>query len=303
MGSQIVVATDFSPRSDRALRRATMLAKQFGMTVGLVNVVDEDQPQHLIETQTRVAKSTLAECVHTLGELDGVKGWAEVVTGDVFSGILQVAERTDPAMIVLGPHRRQLRDVFIGTTAERTIAHSRHPVLMAAGLPSARYSSALLALDMDDASRAAVRHMLEWSIVPPSELLAMHAYDAPAKGMMKLGMSPVEAVDHYVIGEKRRADGLFRAMLRDLGARSTRRMLVPMNGRAGRTILESARDVNAPLVVVGSSQKRGLKRLLLGSVAEDVLGDADLDVLVIPQVYGHQDHVFTHSGAEGTSTG
>lgn len=303
MRSDILVATDFSPRSDRALRRATMLAKQLGMRLCLVNVVDNDQPPHLIDAQLEAARSILDETVRTLGEVDGVDARSELVVGDVFSGILQTAHRIDPALIVMGPHRRQFRDAFIGTTAERTIAHSRHPVLMTAGVPSAPYGRVLLALDMEPASKDAARHLLRMAIVPQSGLVAMHAYDAPAEGMMKLAMSPVEAVHHYVATEERRADGEFRAMLRELGAQSARRMLVPVNGRAARTILESARDVKAPLIVVGTSQKRGLSRFLLGSVAQEVLADTDRDVLVVPHPYADRADLMEAAGLKKTATG
>lgn len=303
MRSDIVVATDFSPRSDRALRRATMLAKQFGMTLRLVNVVDDDQPQYLIDAQATASHSILDECVRTLGQVDGVEAQAEVVTGDVFSGILRVAERVDPALVVMGPHRRQLRNAFVGTTAERTIARSHHPVLMAAGVPSSPYARALIAFDMDEASKAAARRMVELPILDRSEIIAMHAFDAPAEGMMKLGMTPAEAIHHYIASERRRADGEFRTLLRDIGIGPGSRMLVAVNGRPARTILEAAREAKAPLVVVGTSQKRGLKRFLLGSVAEEILAHADRDILVVPHDYGGREHHLVHAGARGTGIG
>nr|WP_083434569.1 universal stress protein [Sphingomonas sp. Y57] len=291
MRSDIVVATDFSPRSDRALRRATMLAKQFDMVLRLVNVVDDDQPQYLIDAQAAASRSILEECVRTLGQVDGVTARAEVVTGDAFSGILRVAERVDPALIVVGPHRRQLRNAFAGTTAERTIARSRHPVLMAAGVPSSPYARVLVAFDMDEASMSAAKHKVGLPILERSGMIAMHAFDAPAEGMMRIGMTPAEAIHHYVASEKRRVDGAFRALLRDAGIGSAPRMLVAVNGRPARTILEAAREAKASLVVVGTSQKRGLKRFLLGSVAEELLADADRDILVVPHGYrGGEQH-------------
>jgi nucleotide-binding universal stress UspA family protein len=40
--------------------------------------------------------------------------------------------------------------------------------------------------------------------------------------------------------------------------------------------------VGADLIVMGTNRRRGLPRLLLGSVAQEVLVDATRDVLVVP---------------------
>jgi nucleotide-binding universal stress UspA family protein len=281
----ILVATDFSPRSDRALRRAAMLAKQFGMALSLVHVVDDDQPQYLIDAQAAASSSMLQESARTLRQIDRIDARAHLVAGDVPSGILQAAEKVAPALIVMGPHRRQLRDAFIGTTAQRTIAHTSHPVLMTGGVPSSPYSKALIALDLDEASKTVADCVRRLPILRGTRMVAMHAFDAPAQGMMKRGMSDAEAVRHYVASEERRAEAEFQDMLSALGIGSVRRALVPINGTPARTILEAARDEEAALVIVGTSQSRGLKRFLLGSAAQDVLADTDRDVLVIP--HGH----------------
>lgn len=283
MSAPIMVATDFSTRSDRALRRATILAKQSYAALSLVHVVDDDQPQYLIDPQMDASRSILEESARTITRIDGVATQANVVSGDVFSGILQVAEKVGASLIVMGPHRRQFRDAFIGTTAERTIAHSRRPVLMAAGVPSAPYDRAVIALDLDDVSRSAAQRVQELGILNRAEIVAMHAFDAPAEGMMKRAMSEPEAIDHYVAGERHRTSEDFGAFLAEIGLGAARQSLQPIKGTAARTILECASEEDAALIVMGTSQRTGIKRLVLGSVAEDVLADADRDVLVVPK--------------------
>lgn len=48
-----------------------------------------------------------------------------------------------------------------------------------------------------------------------------------------------------------------------------------------RAILDSAESVNADLVVMGSHGRRGLEKLVLGSVTAQVLAHAHLSVLVV----------------------
>ena len=69
MIARILVATDFSPRSDRALRRGILLARQNSTELLLTHVVDDDQPQRLIDVEKREAAALLHELA-TTGEGD-----------------------------------------------------------------------------------------------------------------------------------------------------------------------------------------------------------------------------------------
>jgi nucleotide-binding universal stress UspA family protein len=53
------------------------------------------------------------------------------------------------------------------------------------------------------------------------------------------------------------------------------------NGQVGHLIAGVAKDVDAELVVVGSHGRRGVERLLLGSVAERVVREASTSVFVV----------------------
>ena len=53
---KILVATDFSTRSDRALMRATLIARQTKAELILVHVVDADQPKRLVAADRETAR-------------------------------------------------------------------------------------------------------------------------------------------------------------------------------------------------------------------------------------------------------
>ena len=282
MLNHIMLATDFSTRSDRALRRATMLAREHGAALSLVHVIDDDQPAHLIRAQTTASRVMLQEVARTIAEFDGVPADITIQVGDVFSNILEASEQVGADLIVLGAHRRQLRDIFVGTTAERIIVRSRIPVLMAAGVPASPYARTLIALDTEEQSRSVVERVHALAILRDSEIVAMHAFDAPARGMMQRAMSEREAVDQYVASEELRASRELAGLVAGTGLRTAQRKLSPVKGSAARAIMKCALDEDAALIVVGTSQRQGLERFMLGSVAGDVLRDADRDVLVVP---------------------
>ncbi|OYW83380.1 MAG: hypothetical protein B7Z20_12685, partial [Sphingobium sp. 32-64-5] len=176
---RILMATDFSTRSDRALRRAVFLAGKQGAALTLVHVVDDDQPRALVDQQARAARTLLEEGARTIAEVDRVPADAVVTTGDAFAGILRVSDEVEPELIVVGPHRRQFLDTFIGTTAERTIRRGNRPVLMANAVPTGAYQRSLLAIDFDEASSAAVKAARQLGMLAGTDVMALHLFEMP----------------------------------------------------------------------------------------------------------------------------
>lgn len=54
-----------------------------------------------------------------------------------------------------------------------------------------------------------------------------------------------------------------------------------LSGRPYNAIIETAKEERANLIVVGSHGRTGISRLLMGSVAERVIGLAECPVLVV----------------------
>lgn len=53
-------------------------------------------------------------------------------------------------------------------------------------------------------------------------------------------------------------------------------------GAVGYEIVQAAKDERVDMIVMGSEGRTGIKRMLLGSIAEWVLREADVPVLVVP---------------------
>jgi nucleotide-binding universal stress UspA family protein len=279
---RILVATDFSPRSDRALRRASLIARELGASIVLVHVVDADWPARLAESDRAAAGAILTDATATLRDHDGIEADWLVTNADVHEGILAAADETSADLIVIGPNRPRLSDIFIGTTAERLVRRSTRPLLVAVEMPAAPYRKTILTVDFDEASRAASRTALTMGIFDHTEVVVMHAFDTPASGMMRRSMQPPAEIDDYVELEREAAAGELRKFASEIGLPPTCQMAVSMNGTSARTILESAKEAGSDLIVLGTNQRKGFERALIGSVTADVIRDAHRDVLIIP---------------------
>lgn len=279
----IVVATDFSTRSDRAIRRALLLTRQTGAALCLLHVVDGDRPAYLVALDTQAAEETLAEAAQTIRSGDGVACEHRLVTADAFEGILAATTEMAADLLVIGPHRRQiLRDAFIGTTAERVIRDSAVPVLMANGMPVGPYKKVLAASDLSPCSAEAVTAMAKTGLAGEAPVILFRAVDVPEVALMMRASTTVEEIRHHVATREAAAGDELRAFAATLALRPANSVARVAEGSTAAAILKEAETAGADLVVIGTRGQTGFARYLLGSVAEAVLRSSPVDVLVVP---------------------
>lgn len=282
MIARILVATDFSPRSDRALRRGILLARQNATELLLTHVVDDDQPQRLIDVERREAAALLDELASTIRESDGIECQSHVAIGDAFEGIVRMAEETGVDLLVLGPHRRQvLRDVFIGTTAERVLRTSRIPVLLANGVPAGAYRKVLITTDLSNYAYVAADTAKQLGLLATVDIIALHVMDPIESGPVTRAAMTLKEADDQVAKLTQRLTDELAAFARKLGIVAGLRVVRPSEESTPMAINDYAKDTKADLIVVGTRARSGFEKWLLGSVAEGVLGHADVDVLAV----------------------
>ena len=280
----VVAATDFSTRSDRAVRRAAALAQQAGARLVLVHVVDDDQPAHIVDAEYDLAETALADAIREHAYLSGIECSAIVARGVAFDSIVKVAAQQQADLCVIGSHRRAfLKDIFIGTTAERVIRNSTVPVLMANADPAEPYASGLAPVELSDCSAQALMTARRLGLLPPKRLTVLHVYDAAAAGMLNYaGVRPSRRNAYLgdALTEAARDLAVFMKSV-DLGDLD-HTSLVREGSAVAETIIDVVTATRPDLVVIGTHGRRGVVRLLLSSVAEEVLRCVQKDVLVVP---------------------
>lgn len=137
---RILHATDFSPASRPAFRRAVALARACRAALVLVHVMTPPSPfisegaspqsyLDLLVLARRGAKRRLA-AVLGRARRAGVRAQAVFAEGLPADEILRAARRAHADLIVTGTHGRTgLSRAFMGSVAERVVRESRCPVL------------------------------------------------------------------------------------------------------------------------------------------------------------------------------
>ncbi len=100
---------------------------------------------------------------------------------------------------------------------------------------------------------------------------------ALAIGNVDAGVFPEQAAFEL----KKSMKQFLEHMVKDYGQGIDAELFTP-EGEVKETILRLAKEWDATLIVAGTHGRKGLNRLLMGSVAESILRDAHVPVIVVP---------------------
>lgn len=285
---RILVATDFSAPAGRAVGRALRLPLSENASITLLHVIPLGIPSKFEKILWADAKKTLAQSTAAAAETaKNIHGRPVRISSDIVRGkpsfeILERARREQSELVVLGRHgRRGIRELFLGSTAERVVRVGSVPALVVLHPPAQPYKTPIVALDGSDASRKVLEQMLRVVVAPVKIIDTVTAYEIPFENILtRAGVPLIELVGHKA--EARKAD--WNMIQRVIGAY---RKVVPWNTvlRAGdprRVVIEEVTRVTHDLVALGRRGRTKLPQLLLGNVAEALLRAAPSDMLFGP---------------------
>jgi universal stress protein E len=282
MLTHILVATDLSHRAEAAIARSAELAARFTAQLTLLHVVDQDQPERFIMREIELTQELLDEEAKRLKAEAGIDVKTVAVAGDPIDKIGEVASEVGADLIILGSHRvRPLRDLFVGTTVERVIWRGTHPVLMVKRTPAGQYSRIVVATDCSRPSATALRASKAIGLLADARVTVIHAVEPFAKTMLAAHANQ-DAVQVHVNAELRDARGKVSRFLEENGHADLVNRLHVDEGEPLEVLRAFIDLQKSDLIVMGTHGRSAIVRLVLGSVAETVMGSLDVDILSVP---------------------
>ena len=138
----------------------------------------------------------------------------------------------------------------------------------------------LHASDFSRASRPAFRLACDLARTLKAELIVFNAAQVVLPMAGEGYVSPAVVREIWTAGRREAERGVDR-LVRQARARRVRARAAVGEGGAAGAIVRAARRYRAGLVVVGTRGRSGIRRLLLGSVAERVVRSAHCPVLTV----------------------
>lgn len=275
---RILLATDLSARSDRALDRATMLARREGAELVVLHVIEPvpgnryypyAQPLPPLAT---IARQQLA---HDLGDcLERTR--VRIEQGEPAEVIERVAREERSTLIVVGVARvERFGRYSLGATVEKLVRAVEAPLLIVTDRPRAPYRRVAVAVDFSSVSHQTVA--LASSTFPEQPITVFHVHQP----MATYGAPDTPSLREQLrqIGESDMAAFLASLELApDARARVAGRVEL---GDPARTISDVAERGDFDLVVVGTRGRGRLFDFFIGSVARRILDHLPCDALFV----------------------
>lgn len=276
--SRIVLATDLSPRSDRATERAIELSKQWSAELHLVTVHEPGLPHD--DDRGAVNAAIARTRSRALDSLRGFDARVTVLEGRSEEEVPVLAEGLSADLIVTGPPTGSLlAGSLLGGTIAALMKDSRAAVLVVRKPADHPYRRAIVALDLSDASRTTIE-AAQTIFCRGLPLVVFHAFSTP----YRLFSGDVEA---YEAGIREGVSGELRDALRAWSVPDAADIqIITEYGDPATQAREMAEKNDIDLVITGTHGRRGIVALLLGSVAEEIVREAPCDVLAVPVNFG-----------------
>jgi nucleotide-binding universal stress UspA family protein len=283
----VLAATDLGDDADEALRQADALARAASAPLHVCHVLpellslDPFFPQLKLRDALdapeleREAGEAIEERVEEVTGRTSEEFVLELASGSPHAGIVQTADRIAAGLVVVGAHGPQGRKHTLGGVAERVVRHAHCHVLVARQPPEGRVS-VLAATDASDPASEALAAAAAEATRREAPLVVVHCMDLLLPGVVGYEVPPLGP--EVIAAMRAQWQHRMEEAVAKVGTKADLRI---EEGPAGPLIVKLASELPAALVVVGTHGRTGLRRLVLGSVAEAVVRTAPASVLVV----------------------
>ena len=268
---KILVPTDFSKEAEYALKVAAQLAKTYGSEIHLIHLLDlplqEIDPlsshselpaaMFFMEMANKKLESLMAS-----DYLEGLKVNVTIKPDNPYNGIINVCKQNKISMVIMGSHGSTgIREVFIGSIAEKVVRHSDIPVMVIKKDHEVfNVKDIVFASDFKKESRHAYKQAIDIAKLFKSKLHLLMV-NTPTNFMTTSDAN--KRIQEFVKGLsfKNYTVNIYNDESIELG------------------ILNFAGEIKADLIGISTHGRQGLSHFINGSLSEDLVNHAKRPVV------------------------
>jgi len=213
----------------------------------------------------------------------GLNVKAVVLRGRPATAIVDRAHSMPADLIVVGSRGHgTIESMLLGSVSAEVVDHAQAPVLVARGVEIRRL---VLAWDGSSCATRAADLLHTWPIFAGSDVRVVSVADVgipwwtgfPEAGSPEMMPIYIDAAN----ASRKQHDELAHEMTAQLRSAGLTAEADRREGDAAAEILAAAAASSADLIVMGTRGRTGIRRLVLGSVARNVLQHATCSVLIV----------------------
>lgn len=292
----ILLAVDGSEGAREAARTMAIMPFPKGTRVTLVTVLTRYVPtsshlpsallKGLREDENTRAQTALEEIEELLSG-SPLKITKRVEEGHPVERITETARELSTDLIMLGAlGLTGWMRMLLGSTSLSVVKHASCPVMVVKKPFKQGTPDVLIATDGSEGSKTAIRFAASLPFPDNTVAHLMHAIPAVTEQLHLTGseVDPPVLAPLYEAGQhlKIKGEHIIKEDAAPLQKAFGEVRAFTVEGEARAKILETAREVEADLIILGSHGLSGIRKFFLGSIANRVLKHAESSVLITP---------------------
>ncbi len=288
----VLIATDLTPNAEPALLRGRAHAEAIGAPYLVVHVIPDVLRHHPLAPTaadndaspmmdvTKKAADLVTEQVRRVLGASADDFRVRIEIGDAEDEIVRIAEEEHATLIVVGARPREGAERVLGHIAERVVRYAHATVLVAR--TGSATSKVVVATDFTDGSSPALAYAAMLVDKVGAQVTVVHAAQQPQSTALTALFSTLGSPwTPPAAAAVEQLEALGREMIENLAKEHRFANAVQVEGSPADVILAQAEAIDAEMIVVGSHGRTGLRRLVLGSTAEEVIRLTRRSVLVV----------------------
>jgi hypothetical protein len=283
---KLLLATDGSQFSEGAIREAIRLAKRCSSKLSAISVI-ETNPEYetiapqLLEKAEKAARAHL-ESLQARAKKEGVECATSILEGeDSYNFIAEEAAKNKISMIIMGRRGRTgLKRLVMGSTTARVIGHAPCNVLVVPSAAQVEFKNILVATDGSRYATAAASEAIGIAKKNNSNLVVVAVVPSESTQPMDIVHSQMSR-DVIAASELTSAENSAKAVKAAAQKEGVPVEAFILGGKPADAIVQTAREKNIDVIMIGSHGKTGIDKLLMGSVTERTIVLATCAVLVV----------------------
>lgn len=269
----ILVATDFSAGSNRAVERAAHLAGQHQAQLSLmhVNWDGDTHPPNAGERLALTARRLSRKLDSRVNVIDKGSGLP--------MHLLEASHRAD-LLVLAFRSEHPFTALLRGRALDRVTRHCQCPVLLVKNEAPGPYRQVMVAVDLSPRSHTLVK--LACAIAGDADVGLFHATNTRGEAMLRSAEASYAAISIYRREVEMYARGRLIQLADSFEARRNRVMSVVGRGDPAMQVLVHRDHANADIVIIGKGHRPRWMDWLLGSITHRIVDRVASDVMVVP---------------------
>lgn len=265
---KILVPVDFNEASHRALDVAVMLSRYFLSEITVLHVASSDKVSDETENLLSEGIRSRMKLIQDKLEAEKVPKFEMLVLkGNPVDKILHISESRDTDLMVIGEGNHTGKNPFrLGTTAEKLMLKNQVPLFVVKNEAVTPVKKILCPVDFSEPSKRALTNAVFLSNRLGAQLTILNVFTPLQIFSYRLN------IDNEKENRQRRQkqEAELNEFLKNFHFNGDSYRVKMVDGEPAEQILKEIKNENTGLLIMGTTGKTGLSRILLGSVTEKV---------------------------------